>query len=136
MARKKRRIPQKPEDLPMTPMIDVVFQLMIYFILTFKVPKAMANVPVFRPAPNPTKSETPPPPPRIRITVLKNGYLANEKPASLETLKGWLATLANLDTDQNIVINVTGGSEHFMLMQLLDICKSVGLKNFALFSMD
>ena len=135
MARKKRRIPQKPEDLPMTPMIDVVFQLMIYFILTFKVPKAMANVPVFRPAPG----GKPPPgakPPQVRITVLKNGYMANEKPASLETLKGWLTTLANIDKDQNIVINVTGGSEHKMLMGLLDVCVEVGLKNFALFSMD
>jgi biopolymer transport protein ExbD len=135
MARKKRRIPNKPEDLPMTPMIDVVFQLMIYFILTFKVPKAMANVPVFRPAPDKTKT-TKKDPPRVRITVLKNGYLANEKPASLETLKGWLGGLANLDRDQNIVINVTGASEHKMLMALLDVCVEVGLKNFALFSMD
>jgi biopolymer transport protein ExbD len=135
MARKKRRIPQKPEDLPMTPMIDVVFQLMIYFILTFKVPKAMANIPVFRPAPNPsqpTKSD----PPRVRITVLTNGYLANEKPASLETLRGWLSTLAGLDPDQNIVINVAGASQHAQLMALLDVCVEVGLKNFALFSME
>ena len=135
MARKKRRIPQKPEDLPMTPMIDVVFQLMIYFILTFKVPKAMAHVPVFRPAPNSAPKDTQQPP-RVRITVLTNGYMANEKPASLETLKGWLTTLANIDKDQNIVINVTGGSEHKMLMGLLDVCVEVGLKNFALFSMD
>ncbi len=136
MAKKRqRKISNKPEDLPLTPMIDVVFQLMIYFVLTFKIPKSLADIPVFRPAPDakPNKTSTPP---KIRITVLRDGYLANERAANLETLKGWLSTLARLDAEQNIVINVVGGSDHKMLMDLLNVCKEVQLKNFAIFSVD
>ena len=36
----------------MTPMIDVVFQLLIYFIVTIKPIDVVTNLDVFRPAPD------------------------------------------------------------------------------------
>jgi biopolymer transport protein ExbD len=122
-----RRNSGKPEDIPFTPMIDVVFQLMIYFVLTFQIPKALAHVPVLHPSPGPggPRLET------VRITVLADGYLANERPANLDTLRSWLMNLARLDKDMPLIIHVLPDSAHGRLMDLLNVCTEAELRQFA-----
>ena len=51
MARKRKKHDAPPAELPMTPMIDVVFQLLIYFIVTIKPIDVMAHLDVSRPSP-------------------------------------------------------------------------------------
>ena len=53
MARKRKRPEPPPPELSMTPMVDVVFQLLIYFIVTIKPIDVITNLDVFRPAPDP-----------------------------------------------------------------------------------
>ena len=57
MAKKSRRKPGGNVALEMTPMIDVVFQLLIFFIVTLKQEDIMANLEALRPAPD--SSHTP-----------------------------------------------------------------------------
>ena len=53
MARARKRPEGAQAELEMTPMIDVVFQLLIYFIVTTKPVDVITNLDVFRPAPDP-----------------------------------------------------------------------------------
>ena len=52
MARARKRPDSPAAELEMTPMIDVVFQLLIYFIVTIKPIDVVTNLDVFRPAPD------------------------------------------------------------------------------------
>ena len=70
---KKRLNINKMEDIPMTPMIDVVFQLLIYFVFTFEIVDIDTHIQVSRPAP----SKAPPPPekPNLhKIVVAHDGW--------------------------------------------------------------
>ena len=58
MAENEESSEMPPAELPMTPMIDVVFQLLIYFIVTIQPVDVLANLDVFRPSPE-AKQEQP-----------------------------------------------------------------------------
>ena len=45
-TRRVRNTKRQVEDVPMTPMIDVVFQMLIYFVLTFEIPDKMSQMQV------------------------------------------------------------------------------------------
>ena len=53
MKRKRQRKEQEAAALEMTPMIDVVFQLLIFFIVTLKPEDICSHLDVSRPAPDP-----------------------------------------------------------------------------------
>ena len=82
MAKKSRRKPGDNVALEMTPMIDVVFQLLIFFIVTLKQEDIMANLEALRPAPDSSSSVEEKEDP-IQILIGKeglsfNGALVNE----------------------------------------------------------
>ena len=58
--RKKRRVRSDNTEVPMSAMIDIVFLLLIYFILTFKVNKVEAHLAINLPSPSMDKSQQPP----------------------------------------------------------------------------
>jgi len=66
-------------ELQMTPMIDIVFQLLIFFIMTFKIisPEGDFNIkmPMEAPSVGPPKDEQLPPI-KVRLTARSNGALA------------------------------------------------------------
>ena len=127
MARTRKRQDLKIEELNMTPMIDVVFQLMIYFVLTFEVPKAFTSLSVYRPA----GTGQPGPPPAIRIVVAHNAYSYNDTRTDLSGLNDVLVQLAAIDKTQNIVIQCTMDSIQQELVSVLDICATAGLQKIS-----
>ena len=117
MARKRKRPEGSPAELEMTPMIDVVFQLLVYFIVPDK--------------------NTPPdqkPPTLVRIGVDPDGYTVNDVPASPELLDQALGKVASIDAGQTIMITVSAFSEHGMLVKALDLCAKNGLKSLSVVS--
>jgi len=141
MARRKRRHQrapkrdQKMEDIPMTPMIDVVFQLLIYFVFTFEIPDRIAQIPVFRPAapPEPTPIR---PPQNIRVGVYENFYTINDRRMTPESMTRTFNQLANLDSTQNVIVLATGNSKHGSLVFVLDLLHKSGLEKVSLMSAD
>ena len=127
MARERKRDSLKIEELNMTPMIDVVFQLMIYFVLTFEVPKAFTSLSVYRPA----GTGQPGPPPAIRIVVAHTAYSYNDTRTDLSGLRDVLIQLADIDKTQNIVIQCTMDSIQQELVSVLDICAHAGLQKIS-----
>ena len=132
-AKKKRRVPDDLK-LEMTPMIDVVFQLLIFFIVTLKQEDILSNLEALRPQPDPS------PPKEIQkdpITVLigRQGFFFEGAILTEAQLKNNLLRIARLDPNSMIIVKCTGDSAHGNLVRALDICNSVGLRKLSVFSM-
>ena len=134
MARQRRRTETPPADLPMTPMIDVVFQLLIYFLVTIHPMDVIANLDVFRPSPEAKQEQPQTPPKMIRITVFTDGYTINDRPVDSPELDRLLTKLASIDKNQTILIMCTARSPHRRLIEVLDLCAKSGLANLSVVS--
>ncbi len=134
MPRRIKKKDEKTVEIPMTPMIDVVFQLLIYFIVTIKPIDVVAHLDVNRPSPDERAKPDTPPPKLLTIAIYANGYTLNEKqvtPASLEKL---LEKLAALNKEQTVLIQATALSPHHRLVKVLNLCNKNGLKNLSVVS--
>ena len=134
MARTRKRPEGTQAELEMTPMIDVVFQLLIYFIVTTKPVDVITNLDVFRPAPDKNAPQDQKPPNLVRIGVYQDGYTVNDNPAAPEVLDRELAKMASIDAGQTIMITVSAVSEHGMLIRALDLCAKNGLRSLSVVS--
>jgi len=134
MARQRKKSEMPAADLPMTPMIDVVFQLLIYFLVTIKPVDVIAHLDVFRPSPEASQEKPDTPPKMIKIVVFTDGFVINEKPVELPELDRLLTKLAGIDTKQTILIMVTADSPHEKLIQVLDLCAKAKLVNLSVVS--
>jgi len=134
---KRRRIKQEAsgDDVQMTAMIDVVFQLLIYFIVTIKPVDVVAHLDVFRPSPDPDQKEQLDKPPKmIRIEIFADGFRINDRTVGISEMGRLLDRLASIDTKQTIMIMATALSEHKDLIRVLDLCSKSGLQNLSVIS--
>ena len=126
-------------EVSMTPMIDVVFQLLIYFLVTFSTPDVLAHLDVSRPATDPSQPEQRTPPKMIRINVyaeggFENGYSLNGRALSRTELNSILTRLAGFSKNQTVLITCAGGSEHAKLVGILDLCAQNELSKISVMS--
>lgn len=132
---KSRRRKAEDPKLEMTPMIDVVFQLLIFFIVTLKQEDILSHLDINRPAPDPNAKKEEQPEDLLNIMVWKEGFVLNGKNVTKKTLDKQLTRLAGFSKNISVIIRCTGDSRHQYLMELLDICAKNGLKNLNVFSM-
>lgn len=141
MKRKGRKLAanEKPA-LEMTPMINVVFQLLIFFIVTLKQEDILAHLDVARPAPDPNAK------PEEKVDLLEimvyneqklggEGFSTQGRKVTLASLERQLTRLASFSTSVSVIIKCTGDSRHANLVKLLDVCAKAGLTNLSVFSM-
>jgi biopolymer transport protein ExbD len=137
MARKrKQRSREKTGDqeaeMPMTPMIDVVFQLLIFFIVTLRPIDVIGHLDVFRPAPDPNARPEEQIEDMVRITVLKNHrFMLNQMRTRLDVMEQNLRKIASRSSRQTILIQCAEASSHYSLVAVLDLCAKVGLVNLS-----
>ena len=132
--RRKKKNKGDAAQLEMTPMIDVVFQLLIFFIVTLKQEDILSHLDVSRPQP----SDEPPPeikPELLTIMVYRDGYIMNGRRISRGSLDKRLAKMATYSKEISVVIKCMPDSPHAKLIALLDICAKTGLENLSVFSM-
>jgi biopolymer transport protein ExbD len=130
MARAKGEEPK----LDMTPMIDCVFQLLIFFIISLKPEDIIAHLDVNRPqtdqrAPIDVKTDL------IQVGVFTDGFTLNDRNVSYTTLETMMKRLADLSKTQTVVIKCALESPHARLIEILDLCSQVGLRNLSVMSM-
>jgi biopolymer transport protein ExbD len=136
MAGKRKRGPKTSDsgDLNMTAMIDVVFQLLIYFIVTVKPVDVVAHLDVFRPSPEKKQETLQTPPKMIRIQIYPDGYSINDRVVDLGEMENLISRLAGIDKKQTIMIMATALSKHDSLIRVLDLCAKHGLQNLSVVS--
>jgi biopolymer transport protein ExbD len=134
--RKRQRQTNVDAELSMTPMIDIVFQLLIYFILTFEPQDVMAHLDVFRPAPDQQRKEQMEVPNVLRVVIYQDGFTVNDRQMTLPRIEATLGRLAELDPNQTVLIMATASSYHRNLIEILDLCSKVGLRNLSVVSMN
>ena len=134
MAKKSRRKQGDNVALEMTPMIDVVFQLLIFFIVTLKQEDIMANLEAFRPAPDSSatveEKEEP-----LQILIGKEGLAFNGALVNEEQLAKKLENIVKRNKDAMILIKSSGDAPHMYLVSALDICSRVGITKISVFSL-
>ena len=82
MARKQYENPQ----LDMTPMIDVVFELIIFFVVTIKQEDLFSKLNANRPAPNTSQSTKDENDTQIKIDIGPGGMVFNGRGVSIKEL--------------------------------------------------
>ncbi|MDA3800011.1 MAG: biopolymer transporter ExbD [Kiritimatiellae bacterium] len=132
MARKKNK--GEAAKLEMTPMIDVVFQLLIFFIVTLKQQDILAQLDVFRPAPDKAlpKEEFKD---MIEITISVDGYWMNGSMIPFGTMQRRITRIAKISKDMPVIIKCTMDSPHKYLIKTLDACAKAKLTKISVFSM-
>ena len=138
MARK----PQDDPQLDMTPMIDVVFELIIFFVITIKQEDIFSRLNVNRPAPAPSQAT---PSNDITCTIEidrarhhgnRNGvYVYNKREVTLAQLEGYLKDTAAVSVDTPIIVKCTPESPHKALVDLLDVCYKYKLYSVSVFTL-
>ncbi len=139
---KKRKTRNKGDaaKLEMTPMIDVVFQLLIFFIVTLKQEDILSHLNVSRPAPDPNSK---PPEEKVDLLTIEVGrraWVLNGRPypiskSGLAALDRSLTRIASFSRDTSVIIKCTGDSPHSHLVKLLNICARENMSQLSVFSM-
>jgi len=118
--------------LDMTPMIDCVFQLLIFFLVTLKFDDLLAHLDILRP-----RNVRAPIGRRIgdlRLGVCREGLALNDRLYPATEVERLLRRRGNDDAGQSIVIECAPDSEHAVLVQALDLCAGAGLTNLIVMS--
>ena len=121
-------------EVSMTPMIDVVFQLLIYFLVTFSTADVLAHLDISRPSPEAARQKAPPPAEMIRVAVLPEGFAINGRAVSGEELSNLLRRLAAVSTNQTVLVVADDQSLHGKLIKALDLCAQSGLTKISVMS--
>ena len=136
MAKKEKKSKNTGEEvtLEMTPMIDVVFQLLIFFVVTLKQEDILAKLMASRPAPDPN-AKPDQQPDLIDITVHKHGFIFKQRAVSLEGLDRQIERYSRMSKNATVIIRCTSDSKQRYLVQAMDICSKYKMKNLSIFSM-
>jgi biopolymer transport protein ExbD len=139
MARK----PQENPQLDMTPMIDVVFELIIFFVVTIKQEDLFTKLNCNRPAPSPPTESVPKDEPNVTIEIGRRYdgspqgvILYNKREVKRTELDAALRDIARTSTKTPVIVKCTGDSPHKALVDVLDICYHNKLFSVSVFSLD
>ena len=138
---KKRKERNKGEaaKLEMTPMIDVVFQLLIFFIVTLKQEDILSHLNVSRPAPDSAPSSENDVNDLLTIEVGRNAWVVNGRPFvganGLKTMDRYLTKIASYSKNASVIIKCTDDSPQSRLVKVLNICSREGMTKLSVFSM-
>jgi biopolymer transport protein ExbD len=130
MAKKQYENPQ----LDMTPMIDVVFELIIFFVVTIKQEDLFSKLNANRPQPNDKPVEKVVDE-QIEIQVGANGLVYNGRGVSLKELDRNIKQAASISKKTTVLLQCALDSPHRYLVDALDVCNKYGLQNLSIFSM-
>lgn len=121
------RSTRKQREMDLTPLIDIVFQLVIFFMLTttFVVSESMElSLPSLSASAN---SATPD---AFRIAITRGGgVVINEQPSNLEELQNRLVDTLGNNPEQNIMIITSEGVSVQELVRVMDMVYLTGGRN-------
>ncbi len=125
------RIPPQKTDFQIAPMIDVVFLLLIFFIVTLKFATfendLKVSVPAAREGAQSERSIG-----EIVVNVRDDGSIVlNRAVISEEELRDKLARIAKKYKDQAVILRGDGEASYTSIIRVLDICQAASIWNVA-----
>lgn len=118
----------------MSSMIDIVFLLLIYFIVTQREEITEAHLSVNLPAPGSAKASNNKPK-MLEIEVHAGRTLLNGTPIDMPNLQKMLLSFGRNDADMTVMVKVSDEASASELVATLDICENAGLKNLNVVSL-
>ena len=127
---------KKAENLSvqMSSMIDIVFLLLIYFIVTAREEITEAHLAVNLPVPGAAKA-TENKPQLLELEVHQGRYCLNGSQADVSVVESMLMSFGRMDPDMTVMVKVAFDAYASELVTALDLCDKAGLKNLNVVSL-
>jgi biopolymer transport protein ExbD len=120
------RLPNESEEqfeINILPMIDVIFSILAFFIISTLFLSRSQSLPVNLPSAQTAESKQPE---QINITIEADGDMfIDRQPIKLEALKGALTEKIAPNSDSLVVINADEKVEHGTVVQVMDRLRQV-----------
>jgi biopolymer transport protein ExbD len=127
---KIRQRPSKRARIEIIPMIDVIFFLLVFFMVSSLAMTKINSLPVSLPK---TSSSPESLKQNVILTVKKNGSIyINKIPTSLEQLGNQLAYEMKDRPQDVVVVNADEGTLYGLVVQVMDRAREIGVRKFAL----
>jgi biopolymer transport protein ExbD len=127
---KIRQRPSRKARIEIIPMIDVIFFLLVFFMVSSlamtKINSLPVNLPKTSTSPESLKQN-------IILTVKKEGAIyINKAPATLETLGTQLSYEMKDHPQDVVVVNADEGANYGLVVRVMDRARQIGVRKFAL----
>ncbi len=118
---------KKRFEIDMAPLIDVVFLLLIFFMLTFAIQGQGLAISL------PEGEETQKVEKDIIVKIDRNSHLRlNDKPIQIDSLKSALGEELSTRSDKLVVIDSAPTVKYDLFTQVLDVSREAGAENFSI----
>ena len=121
-------------SVQMSSMIDIVFLLLIYFIVTAREEITEAHLSVNLPAPGAAKA-TENKPKLLELEVHKGQYCLNGTPQDISVVESMLLSFGRMDPGMTVMVKVAFDAYASELVTALDLCDKAGLTNLNVVSL-
>ena len=135
--RSRRRGHEEGEgEIPMTPMIDVVFLLLIYFVMTMQPPDVFAHLQVFTPSTDapPPKDKPEEPPEVVKLGIYEDGLTFDGVIVTEAQMERYLGKIGRANPNTTVTIICSETSAHGALIRVLNTCARYRLTNLSVMS--
>ncbi len=120
----------QPIPLQLAPMIDILFLLLIFFIITWNFSRRETEIEISVPAADEGKSDQRHTVGEIVVNVRKNGEIVVEGDQITELqLLQKLQLIAQVHKDQAVILRGDEKSEYQKVMNVLNTCQKAGIWN-------
>ena len=113
----------RPGEINIVPMIDVIFSILAFFIISTLYLTRSEGLPVNLPSASTAKSQ---PSTKITVTIQPDGELAlNRKPIKLEALEDSVRSLVETNSESLVIVNADEKVDHGQVVSVMDRLRQV-----------
>jgi biopolymer transport protein ExbD len=116
-------------ELNITPLLDLVFVLLVIFIIT--TPQLMNNLEINLPSGKPPKEKPKMEPTRIEVTA-QGQILLNQQPVTTPELKTKLAALKAENPDMGVVVKGADDTDYQSMVAVLDTLRQLEINKMGM----
>lgn len=128
--RRRRIEPKKPPELMLSPMIDMIFLLLVFFIVSTMYMSDIKTIPVRLPVAKNSETVSKS---SFSVTVKQDGTLyLDDQPVELNLLVANAAAESKRDSSFSVIIRAEGDASYKTVIKLLDELKGAGVTRFGL----
>ena len=125
-----RQRPIKRARIEIIPMIDVIFFLLVFFMVSSLAMTKINSMPVALPK---TSSSPEALKQNIILTIKRDGSIfLNKAPVTLDTVASQLAYEMHDNPQDIVVVNADEGVHYGLVVQVMDRAREIGVRKFAL----